>query len=390
MPVTFLHTADWQIGKPFAPFDDPQKRAVVQSERVNVLERIAAVARAENAEFILVSGDVFDSPSATKSTVSAASSAIGKMNLPEFVIPGNHDCASPGSVWEQPFFEREHKALAPNLTLLLEATPREFDSVVLFPCPAVRRHEVMDTTAWLRSLAPSLDDFGEKPRVVLAHGSVHGFDVEPDDEESPGGARNQIDLSRLPENAFDYFALGDWHGTKEVGRAAWYSGTPEPDRFSRGGSNVPGHVLSVVASRNEPPVVRMMRTARIGWHRIDFEFSDDVDVARLETSLDALIGARAQQDALFLELRGTLGLDARTRLEQKLEAWEARLLRLRLADRTTIAPTREELEALTGRISDPLIARVAEKLVARSELESEEAEVARCALRELHAACRAI
>ena len=65
MPVTFLHTADWQLGKPFAGIADPQKRALVQQERLAVLDRIAAAAQESGAQFILVAGDLFDSPSAT-------------------------------------------------------------------------------------------------------------------------------------------------------------------------------------------------------------------------------------------------------------------------------------------------------------------------------------
>jgi hypothetical protein len=42
------------------------------------------------------------------------------------------------------------------------------------------------------------------------------------------------------------------------------------------------------------------------------------------------------------------------------------------------------------RATDPLIARVAAKLVALSEGDGEQTEVARIALRELHAACREI
>src|SRR6266436_52905 len=104
MATKFLHTADWQFGKPFAGVEDVSKRTLLQQERINVLERIGEAARAHHVEFIIVAGDLFDSPSATKATVSAACSAVGKMQLPVFAIPGNHDHAGPGSLWQQPFF----------------------------------------------------------------------------------------------------------------------------------------------------------------------------------------------------------------------------------------------------------------------------------------------
>ena len=146
----------------------------------------------------------------------------------------------------------------------------------------------------------------------------------------------------------------------------------------------------MTAERGGSPAIQLVSTSRIGWHRLDFELSEDVDIARLESSVEELVGGRAQADALFLELRGGIGIEARTRLDEMLETWEARLLRLQLSDRTIIVPTVEELDALTRRASDPLISRVAAKLVILSEGSDEQAVVARTALRELHAACRGL
>lgn len=388
MSAVFLHTADWQLGKPFAGIGDADKRSLVKQARIDALGRVADAAREHGAEFIVVAGDLFDSPGASRDTVSAACAAIGAMRLPVFAIPGNHDHGGPGSVWEQPFFQHEREHLASNLTVLLHPEPVELESAVLLPCPLLRQHESADTTAWLR--AAGLERFGEKARIVVAHGSVQSFGVQHDDDDAPGGAVNRIDLSRLPGRDFDYIALGDWHGMKQVAANAWYSGTPELDRFARGASNEPGHALIVTAARGAAPKVEAVRTAQLGWHRVACEFSDDSSLARLEQEIDALIGQRAQQDLLLLELRGSLGIEATTRLEQKLDAWQARLLRLKLTNQTFVAPSADEIEALTRRADDPLISRVAARLVASAVGESEEAACARTALRELHAVCREV
>ena len=57
----FLHTADWQIGKPYHWIEDPQKRARLQQERVNAVSRIAATASEQNVDAVMVAGDLFDS-----------------------------------------------------------------------------------------------------------------------------------------------------------------------------------------------------------------------------------------------------------------------------------------------------------------------------------------
>lgn len=387
MSVTFLHTADWQLGKPFAGVADVQKRSLLQHERLAVIQRIGQQARDHHAAFVLVAGDLFDSPSATKATVSAACSAIGALGLPVYAIPGNHDHGGPGSLWEQEFFQRERNQLAPNLTVLLKPEPLVLPQAVLFPCPLLRRHEASDPTAWLRSSQEFGPRFGDLPRIVLAHGSVLHFGGLPDEEESAGGAPNLIELPRLSEREFDYVALGDWHGAKEVGTKAWYSGTPELDRFVKGQDHNPGNVLVVEAGRGQAPRVQCLRTGAIGWHEVVFDFADDAGLPRLTDLVAGRIGPRANLDLLRLELKGALGIEAATRLDQLIETWEARLLRVKLDHQCTIAPSPAELAGLTQRAGDPLIARVATRLATLAAGDSEAAAIARAALRELHAAC---
>ena len=386
MKTIFLHTADWQLGKPFAGVDDDLKRATIQNERFAVVKRMGEQARQYKAAFVLVVGDLFDSPRATKATVAAACNAIGAIKIPVFAIPGNHDHGGPGGLWEQEFFKRECEQLAPNFKILLKPEPVELDNAVLFPCPLLRRHEAADPTVWLRSLRDLGSQYGDKPRIVLAHGSVQDFGTLPDDEESDAGASNLIDLPRLAESEFDYIALGDWHGAKQVAPKAWYSGTPELDRFIKGKDHNPGNILVVEASRGQLPQVQCVRTGTIGWHELDFSFADDGSLARLKEIVDAKVGGRANQDLLHLHLSGSLGIEATTGLGLMIEAWEARLIRIKLDNQTAIAPSSSELDGLIRRAGDPLISRVAAKLVAAAA-SGEQAAVARIALRELHAAC---
>jgi DNA repair exonuclease SbcCD nuclease subunit len=385
--MKFIHTADWQLGKPFAGVEDAQKRALLHNERIAVLKRIANHARENGAEFLLVAGDLFDSPSATKSTVAAACSAIGEIKIPVLAIPGNHDHGGPGSLWEQQFFQREREKLAPNLRVLLKAEPVELEKAVLFPCPLLRRHEASDPTAWLRAM-PDLDKrFGNKVRIVLAHGSVLNFGSVPDEDVTDSSAPNLIDLARLSGKDFDYIALGDWHGAKQVAEKACYAGTPELDRFVKGEDHNPGNILVVEAVRGELPRVQCIRTGAIEWHELAFNFPDDAGLDHLNTLVDEKITSRTNQDLLRLHLTGSLGIEASTRLDGMIESWTARLLRIKLDNRTVIAPTSTELNGLTHRADDPLISRVAAKLAVAASGESDQAAIARIALRELYAAC---
>lgn len=385
--MKFVHTADWQIGKPFAGICDEPKRALVQHARIEAIKRLGDVARNADADFIVVAGDLFDSPSADKSTVSAACSAIGQIDLPVFAIPGNHDHGGPGSVWEQDFFLREQAALAPNLIVLLEPVPHECDTAVLLPCPLLRRSVSVDPTEWLRSPDVLSGLPSDKPRIVLAHGSTQTFSGQWEDDEEDSAGGNLLDLSRLPESEIDYIALGDWHGTKQVDAKAWFAGTPELDRFAKGGDHNPGNILLVEIHRGALPQATKAVTAGLRWNELTFDFADDTTLNEFQDRLSALLGQRANEDLLRLTLSGSVGIEASRRLDETLESLEARLLRLKLTNQTRIAPTDAEIDALTTRASDPLIANVAGQLVQRATGDEEDAQVARIALRELHAAC---
>ncbi|MEI6656742.1 MAG: DNA repair exonuclease, partial [Verrucomicrobiota bacterium] len=184
----------------------------------------------------------------------------------------------------------------------------------------------------------------------------------------------------------DYIALGDWHGTKQVGPRAWYGGTPEIDRFPKGEGNDPGNILKVTLSSGQPAVVEKIPTGRFAWKELAFRFSDDASLDLFSTQLDELIGQRGDENLLLLTLEGSLGIGASGRLEKILESWESRLVRLKLDSRVAIAPSDEEIGALTRRVDDPLIATVATDLVSRCQGDTEEAAVARIALRELYSA----
>jgi DNA repair exonuclease SbcCD nuclease subunit len=313
---------------------------------------------------------------------------IGEMDVPVLVIPGNHDHGAPGTVWHRDDFQRHQRQLAPNLQLLLERQPLVLEQAVVLPCPLLRNQDSSDPTQWLREL-----DWGSLstvlPRIVLAHGGVHGFggrDYERD-EEAQAGANNLINLAALPADQIDYVALGDWHNLKQVSERAWYPGTPEPDRFDQGEDNQRGQVLLVELSRGAPPAVRPQPTGRIRWHNLRFRFNGDTDLDRFERQIEDLTAGRVARDLLRLEVSGSLSLAGHRRYQQLLDDLQNRLLRLRIKGECQQAPEAAELEELTARSEDPLIARVAQQLQHRlsreSDPDSEEASLIRSALCEL-------
>ena len=69
--LSFLHSADWQIGKPYARVQDPDKRARLRQVRIEAIARIGAQIAPTKASLLLVAGDLFDSHTPSSSDVSA-------------------------------------------------------------------------------------------------------------------------------------------------------------------------------------------------------------------------------------------------------------------------------------------------------------------------------
>ena len=372
--VRFLHTADWQIGKPFGRVDEEGKRYRLQRERIEAIGRIAAAANRAEAAFVLVAGDLFDSTTVPKDVVLEVLEAIGGFGMPVLVIPGNHDHGAPGTLWHDEDLERQRRRRAPNLSVLLERQPCLLERAVVLPCPLLRRHDSADPTAWIGGL-----DWGSlpagQPRIVLAHGGVQGFGARDYErqEEGQGDSLNRIDLEALPASEVDYVALGDWHNLHQAGARAWYCGTPEPDRFGQGEAERRGQVLLVEAERGGEPRVEEVSTGRLGWHRLTLQLTGDDDLDRLQRLIRERIGERVQCDLLRLEVRGTLSLAGHRRWDGLVEELRHQLLHLRLRGRCDRAPGPEELQQLVESPDDPLIARVAGELRQRLEA-AEQAE----------------
>jgi DNA repair exonuclease SbcCD nuclease subunit len=355
--TTFIHTADWHLGKPFHGIEDDQKRALVQQERLAAIRRIGELVRERQAAFVVVAGDNFDSPQATNATISAALGAIGSLEVPVYMIPGNHDHAGPGTLWSSDFFVREAAALAPNLVLLLTSEPVLRDDAVILPCPLQRKFEAEDPTAWIRGL--DMAGCGDRPRIVLAHGGTVSFD-QPHDEEEPSSPTRHIDLELLATDSIDYIALGDYHGLMQAGTKAWYSGSHEIDRFPKAGQQ-PGHVACVTVSRGASPRVEPVLTGGFRW--IVHEITLGEDTSRFDDELAAMAPVAACDRVLVsLVLRGSVSLAARAEVDRMIETWTARLCRLKLDDQLTIAPTDAEIDMLAAQGDDPIIAGVAASL----------------------------
>ena len=98
--MRFIHTADWQIGKPFKRFGD--RECVLRQARLTAIEKIGHLAERENAAHVLVAGDIYDTEAPTPRTLLEPLERMRRFaNVAWHIIPGNHDPHRPKGVWDR-------------------------------------------------------------------------------------------------------------------------------------------------------------------------------------------------------------------------------------------------------------------------------------------------
>lgn len=362
MSVRFIHTADWQLGKPFGRFDDALSGRL-SAERQEVISRIAQAARANNAPHVIVAGDVWDNAAPNNAVLRQPLDIMGEHpDITWWLMPGNHDVDGADSLWDRV------EAIAPsNLRILRTAIPTQMtDDAWLLPAPWQRLHHGRDLTDWM--------DNAETPvgaiRIGVAHGSIKTFGTKHE-----GQSASESDAIIPPDRAararLDYLALGDWHARAAINSRTHYPGTPEPDRFKVGAR---GQVLLVeIDAPGTEPRVTDIPTAAFDWPVIDARLqvgtiddtlaaiSTHVQTGRAERYTLAEItvsGETTVQDwSIFeafiddlsgrcahLDLRGTSTVDLKV-VAEDIEALDAQ------------GSVRQTAEALKARREDPALSQ---------------------------------
>lgn len=93
--MKILHSADWHLDAPMTGRSEEQSRYLRQELR-KVPEKIAALAKQEHCDLMLLAGDLFDG-SYTQDSFRAVYAALEDVKIPVFITPGNHDFCQPNS-----------------------------------------------------------------------------------------------------------------------------------------------------------------------------------------------------------------------------------------------------------------------------------------------------
>ena len=292
--MKFLHTSDWQIGMKAIHAGDAAEK--VREERIETIRKVMDVARENKVDFILVAGDVFENNAVKRVYVQRVVDILAKIDIPVFLIPGNHDPYTPGSVWEHPAW-----MMNDNIRVLLKKEPVEIPGGMLYPCPTLEKYSRKDPTAWIVKSGKDAISIG------MAHGTVENIHAEELDHPIPPDAAERSGL--------DYLALGHWHSTTIYKGADGfvrmaYSGTHETTRF---GERDSGNVLVVeIPEKGAPPVLTRIHVGKLNWKVIDTEIKAPGELALLRDIIEKT--DNPENTLVDLKLKGLLFCGERSEL----------------------------------------------------------------------------
>ncbi len=318
--MRFIHTADWQIGMKTEGIGKAGE--IVRKERISAVERIVKVANEKSVDFIIVAGDLFEDNGVERVVVQKIGDILSKFGGPVFIIPGNHDPASPGSVWEHPVWNSHD-----NLHVLLNAEPVEHKNCILYPCPVLEKYSTSKPISWIKADQPSYIQIG------IAHGTVEGIHQEEPDYP--------ISRNAPIECGLDYLALGHWHSTtlyeeNNTVRMA-YSGTHETSRF---GERDSGNILFVeITHPGATPQITKIRTGKLIWKSIKKEIRLDGELSTFRKEIEST--DFSDITLLDIALSGVFKPDDEDEIERLKEILESRFLYYRL-DRSGLLPSPED------------------------------------------------
>ncbi len=217
--IKILHGADLHLDSPFEGLP-AGKAAVRRSEQRELLGRLAALVQSESVDLVLLSGDLLDSGKPYFETGEELVRSLGRMGVPVFIAPGNHDY---------------YDAKSPYARLKLPENVHVFTSgriqAVELPELGVRVYGAAFTES--RS-GPLLDGFrAERTEGVYDLLCLHGEVGVRDSVYDP------VTEAALAQSGLDYAAFGHVHkasGLQKAG-ATWYAwpGCPEGRGFDETG-----------------------------------------------------------------------------------------------------------------------------------------------------------
>lgn len=227
--MRFLHLADLHIGKRVNGFSMIEDQKFVFEQVYNVIEN-------EKIDGIIMAGDIYDKPVPSAEAVKLFDEMLTRLvsiNLPIFVISGNHDSAERiGFGSDILSAAKVYMSRVYNGNLQKIELEDDYGKINVYLLPFIKpatvkniykEAEIKDYDDALECVLSQEKIDETKRNVIVSHQFVTGAMRSESEEVSVGGLDN---VSVENYEAFDYVALGHIHRAQQMGReSARYAGT---------------------------------------------------------------------------------------------------------------------------------------------------------------------
>ncbi len=227
--MRFLHLADLHIGKRVNGFSMIEDQKFVFEQVYNVIEN-------EKIDGIIMAGDIYDKPVPSAEAVKLFDEMLTRLvsiNLPIFVISGNHDSAERiGFGSDILSAAKVYMSRVYNGNLQKIELEDDYGKINVYLLPFIKpatvkniykEAEIKDYDDALEYVLSQEKIDETKRNVIVSHQFVTGAMRSESEEVSVGGLDN---VSVENYEAFDYVALGHIHRAQQMGReSARYAGT---------------------------------------------------------------------------------------------------------------------------------------------------------------------
>jgi len=315
--MKFIHTADWQIGMTFHGFKE-KSRSAMEDDRIEVIEAIGDYANnaANGIDFVLVCGDIFQTPRVSETLVKKTFKKIERIKKPVYLLAGNHEWNGSEFMFTTKYFLENKPA---NLHVLHAGinTVEGLTGVEIVAAPLEGKEDLIDLVkAQIDLLEPT-----SSIRIVAGHGSIDA--IMP-----AGGRKDLIALEpiekALADKKIHFVAMGDRHSTTKVGDsgAVWYSGAPEPTSFTEDDQR---NVLAVEINPGTPAKVEKIQVGqwefiRFGTKAEQHQLRSKQDLDDLEKRIDEI--KKPPKTAVKIYLDSVLDFDSDVRRGNLFDEWE--------------------------------------------------------------------
>jgi exonuclease SbcD len=241
--VRFLHTADWHVGRSIRGRSRTEESAAV-------LDQVVTIARDQDVDAVLVSGDIYDGPMPTPDAEAVTFDALLRLRdarIAVVAIAGNHDSPARLAAWAG-VLRAIGSTVTPRITrdpadLVVEVPARDGTHAAAIACvPFVPERWFLRGETLFDSAEGTYQTYADgmgavlegaaaaafrpdRVNVLMAHLYADGASFGGGEREATIGMDYAVPPARLPAQA-TYVALGHVHRPQAV------KGSPAPARYA--------------------------------------------------------------------------------------------------------------------------------------------------------------